>query len=75
MPAWEAVQLTLGLLVPPLLVWHVVGTRLSHELAGTQDTYTLVVLNIWQLDRWRAFGRPSSSWSPGSTAAPGCTSG
>src|SRR6266850_2341539 len=50
MPAWEAVQLTLGLLVPPLLVWHVVGTRLSHELASTQDTYTLVMLNIWQLD-------------------------
>ena len=36
MPAWEAVQLTLGLLVPPLLVWHVVGTRLAHELAGTR---------------------------------------
>ncbi len=50
MPAWEAVQLTLGLLVPPLLVWHVVGTRLAHELAGTRDTYTLVVLGLWQLD-------------------------
>ena len=50
MPAWEAVQLTLGLLVPPLLVWHVVGTRLAHELAGTEDTYTVVVLIIWQLD-------------------------
>jgi adenylate cyclase len=50
MPAWEAVQLTLGLLVPPLLVWHVVGTRLAHELAGTQDTYTLVVLVLTQLD-------------------------
>ena len=50
MPAWEAIQLTLGLLVPPLLVWHVVGTRLAHELAGTRDTYTLVVLNLWQLE-------------------------
>jgi adenylate cyclase len=50
MPAWEACQLTLGLLVPPLLVWHVVGTRLAHELAGTQDTYTLVVLSLTQLD-------------------------
>jgi adenylate cyclase len=50
MPAWEASQLTLGLLVPPLLVWHVVGTRLAHEMAGTQTSYTLVVLAIWQLD-------------------------
>ncbi len=50
MPAWEAIQLTLGLLVPPLLVWHVVGTRLAHELAGTRDTYTLVVLGLTQLD-------------------------
>jgi len=50
MPAWEASQLTLGLRVPPLLVWHVVGTRLAHEMAGTQTSYTLVVLAIWQLD-------------------------
>ncbi|MEX2224693.1 MAG: adenylate/guanylate cyclase domain-containing protein [Candidatus Rokuibacteriota bacterium] len=50
MPAWEASQLTLGLLVPPLLVWHVVATRLAHEVAGTQTSYTLVVLALWQLD-------------------------
>ena len=50
MPAWEASQLTLGLLVPPLLVWHVVGTRLAHEVAGTLTSYTLVVLVLSQLD-------------------------
>jgi len=50
MPAWEASQLTLGLLVPPLLVWHVVATRLAHEVAGTQTSYALVVLGLWQLD-------------------------
>lgn len=50
MPAWEASQLTLGLLVPPLLVWHVVGTRLAHEVAGTQTSYALVVLALSQLD-------------------------
>ena len=50
MPAWEASQLALGLLVPPLLVWHVVGTRLAHEVAGTQTTYTFVVLALWQLN-------------------------
>jgi adenylate cyclase len=50
MPAWEATQLTLGLTIPLLLVWHVVGTRLAHEMAGTQDSYTLVVLVLWKLD-------------------------
>ena len=50
MPAWEASQLTLGLLVPPLLVWHVVATRLAHEVAETQTSYTLVVLALWPLD-------------------------
>jgi adenylate cyclase len=49
-PAWEATQLTLGLTIPLLLVWHVVGTRLAHELAGTQDTYSLVLLALWKLD-------------------------
>src|SRR5262245_34942647 len=31
MPAWEGWQLILGLTIPPLLIPHVVGTRLSHE--------------------------------------------
>ena len=50
MPAWEATQLTLGLTIPLLLVWHVVGTRLAHEIAGTQDSYPLVLLVLWTLD-------------------------
>ncbi|HEX7786736.1 MAG TPA: 2Fe-2S iron-sulfur cluster-binding protein, partial [Methylomirabilota bacterium] len=50
MPAWEATQLTLGLTIPLLLVGHVVGTRLAHEMAGTQDSYTLVLLVLWTLD-------------------------
>jgi len=50
MPGWEALQLSLGLTIPLLLVWHVVGTRLAHEVAGTQDTYTLVVLSLWKVD-------------------------
>src|SRR3989442_4553957 len=32
MPAWEATQLVLGLALPPLLVSHIVGTRLAHAL-------------------------------------------
>lgn len=50
MPAWEATQLILGLTIPLLLVQHVVGTRLAHTVAGTEDRYTLVVLVLWHLD-------------------------
>jgi len=50
MPAWEATQLILGLIIPLLLVSHVVGTRLAHELAGTRDSYGLVLLVLWTLD-------------------------
>ena len=50
MPAWEATQLILGLTIPLLIVGHLVGTRLAHEVAGTQDTYTLVVLVLWHVD-------------------------
>ena len=50
MPGWEALQLSLGLTIPLLIVWHIVGTRLAHEVAGTRDTYTLVVLSLWKLD-------------------------
>jgi adenylate cyclase len=50
MPAWEATQLILGLTVPLLLAGHVVGTRLAHEMVGTQDSYPLVLLVLWTLD-------------------------
>src|SRR5262245_29534609 len=39
MPAWEATQLVLGLTIPPILVAHVVGNRLAHELYGINDSY------------------------------------
>jgi adenylate cyclase len=47
MHAWEWAQLLMGLCIPVLLVEHVVGTRLVHELHGTQDTYTYVTLALW----------------------------
>ena len=49
MPAWEATQLVLGLALPPLLVPHIVGTRLAHALFGVTDSYTRVLLNLWLL--------------------------
>jgi adenylate cyclase len=44
LPLWEALQLLLGLSIPPLLVTHIVGTRLSHEWFSTSDSYTRLVL-------------------------------
>ena len=47
MPAWEATQLVLGLAIPPILVAHVVGNRLAHELYGINDSYARVLLLYW----------------------------
>jgi adenylate cyclase len=50
MAGWEAAQLLLGLLIPPLLFAHVVGTRVSHEIAGTEGSYAWVLYVLWELD-------------------------
>lgn len=52
MPAWEATQILFGLAVPPLLAYHVVGTRLANALFGSEDLYVRIVLNIWVQDPW-----------------------
>lgn len=55
MPVWEAAQLALGLAIPPLLVSHVVGTRLTWQLYGVEDAYSRVTLALWLLT-------PESGW-------------
>lgn len=52
MPLWEATQLVLGMLVPPLLVIHLLGTRLSNALFDTNDTYAYIVLVQWVWQPW-----------------------
>jgi adenylate cyclase len=47
MPFWEALQLVLGLCIPPLLATHFVGTRLAYEWYGVQDLYAKTVLALW----------------------------
>jgi adenylate cyclase len=47
MPWWEAAQLVLGLLVPPLLIAHVVGTRFAWMVLGHNVDYERVVGVIW----------------------------
>jgi adenylate cyclase len=47
MPLWEAAQLALGLCIPPLLIGHVFGTRVTWELYGVEDAYSRLTLALW----------------------------
>jgi adenylate cyclase len=49
LPVWEALQLLLGLAIPPMLAAHIVGTRLAHTWFNTTDSYTFVMLLYWEL--------------------------
>jgi adenylate cyclase len=68
MPVWEAMQIVFGLAVPPLLVSHIVGTRLANAVYGTDDLYTRVVLFLWVLDPWNFYRQTALfvvAWSHG----------
>jgi len=47
MPAWEATQYALGLVLPPLLVAHVIGTRIAWWRFGAEDPYARILLIQW----------------------------
>ena len=47
MPVWEAAQIVFGLTVPPLLAYHLVGTRVANAMYGSEDLYARVILNLW----------------------------
>ena len=49
MPLWEALQLVLGLTIPLFLAAHIAGTRLAHELFDVKDSYSLIVLSLWNV--------------------------
>ncbi|HYB08387.1 MAG TPA: adenylate/guanylate cyclase domain-containing protein [Alphaproteobacteria bacterium] len=49
MSGWEAAQLLLGLTIPLLLIEHILGTRLAHELFDLTDNYFYVELVVWKL--------------------------
>jgi adenylate cyclase len=44
MHRWEVSQLVLGLLIPPILVRHIIGTRLVSEMFGVVDNYHYIML-------------------------------
>ncbi|MBY5333676.1 adenylate/guanylate cyclase domain-containing protein [Rhizobium leguminosarum] len=47
MPKGEMAQIVLGLMIPPLLMDHVIGTRIAHEFYGYIDDYETVVSTLW----------------------------
>ena len=52
MPAWEAVQILVGLAIPVLLAQHVVGTRGFALLTGVEARYANVIAVIWTGGLW-----------------------
>jgi adenylate cyclase len=54
MPIWEALQLVLGLAIPPLLIVHIVGTRGAWMLLGHNIDYERIVGLLWSSE-WSTF--------------------
>jgi adenylate cyclase len=54
MPAWEWAQLALGLLIPPMIMMHVIGTKISDMYLGTANDYFMVLTRHWVLSPWLA---------------------
>ncbi len=46
-PPKEILQIVGGLAIPPLMIIHVVGTRIAHEKYGITDSYTFVLFSLW----------------------------
>lgn len=53
MPAWEAMQVALGLLIFPLILVHVVGTAGVQHFLGFEPTYEFVIASLWVADPMR----------------------
>jgi adenylate cyclase len=49
----EWVQLAFGLLIPLLLLRHIIGTRIPHELYGTNDNYVYAMWTMWPAEATR----------------------
>jgi adenylate cyclase len=54
LPAWQWAQLALGLCIPPLLMIHVVSTRIAELMLGVHSFYSSVLVSYWVLLPWYA---------------------
>jgi adenylate cyclase len=55
LPIWELAQLSLGLSIPPLIILHVVGTKIAFEFLGTGSGYHSVLAHHWVLTPWLVY--------------------
>ena len=55
LPIWELAQLLLGLLIPPLLMLHVAGTKISDRFLGTASDYRSVLTIQWVITPWLVY--------------------
>jgi adenylate cyclase len=55
LPAWELAQLCLGLSIPPLLMLHVVSTKISDRFLGTASDYHSVLSIQWVVTPWLGY--------------------
>ncbi|KIN70799.1 Adenylate/guanylate cyclase [Sulfitobacter noctilucae] len=54
MPAWEALQIALGIVIPILLVAHLIHTRTAHELFNVNDEMGYIMLLLYgTADGWK----------------------
>jgi len=53
LPFWEAAQILSGFTIPLLLIAHVVYNRGAASLAGTDDTYSYELANLWPGLAWQ----------------------
>lgn len=47
LPAWELLQILLGLAIPFLLLPHIVNTRIAHSVFGVEDNYLYELARLW----------------------------
>lgn len=57
MPPWEIAQIALGLAIPPLIMIHVIGTKIADDVYGTNSSYSSVLASHW-LGKPILFGAP-----------------
>ena len=55
LPVWELAQLSLGLSIPPLLMLHVVSTKISDRFLGTASSYHSILTIQWVVTPWLVY--------------------
>lgn len=65
MPALEALQLLLGLLIPLYLTAHVLATGWLHRCCGVDDSYAYVLGAIWPRGAWSQSLMAAIVWGHG----------